>query len=148
MSCKNTSKKTTSSTGFDISSISGILNTLLAVFSMPEQPHQSLPPQLILVGAKMRPGLSADQMTADELAARQSAGIVTGDVFADGPNREDLAVKIKNDVNVDHYTTKAVVDITVPAGQQVNVVGVGNMGAPVVSQGATTNIIAAQGIIS
>lgn len=147
MSCKNTNKKTKSS-GFDLNSISGILNTLLAVFSMPEEPHQPLPPQLILTGAKLRPGLSADQMTADELAARQAAGIVTGDVFADGPNREDLAVKIKNDINVDHYTTKAVVDISVPAGQQVSVVGVGNMGAPVVSQGATTNIIAAQGIIS
>jgi len=146
MSCKNTQKKSKSS-GFDINSISGILNTLLAVFSMPEQPAQQLPPMLVLAGAKLRPGLSADQMTADELAQRQAAGIVTGDVFADGPNREDLAVKIKNDVNVDHYKTKPVVQITIPMGQQVSVMGVGNLGAPVMSQGATTNTITAQGII-
>ena len=42
MSCKNTNKKSKSS-GFDINTISGILNTLLAVFMMPEQANQSFP---------------------------------------------------------------------------------------------------------
>jgi siroheme synthase len=43
--------------------------------------------------------------------------------------------------------TEAKIEIAIPPGVAVATVGVGNLGAPVVSQGATTNIAVGSGVI-
>jgi hypothetical protein len=146
MSCKNTQKKAPSS-GFNLSSISGVLNLILAAFSIPDEPVQSLPPILILSGAKMRPGLSSQAITARIIARQSEAGRQVGDIFTDGPNVEEAMELIRVEEIINAIHTEAVVNVVIPAGTQVTTTGVGNLGAPVVSQGATTGMAVGDGII-
>lgn len=147
MSCKNTQKKTKSSNGFNLSSISGVLNLILTAFSIPEEPVQALPPPLIMTGAKMRPGLSANKIAARIISRQSEAGLQVGDVFADGPNTSEAMEMIRVEEIINAIHTEAKVDIVIPPGTQVTTVGVGNLGAPVMSQGATTNMAVGDGII-
>lgn len=147
MSCKNTQKKTKSTNGFNLNSISGVLNLILAAFSIPEEPVQALPPPLIMTGAKLRPGLSANKIAARIISRQSEAGLPVGDVFADGPNTSEAmeAIRIEEIVNAIH--TEAKVDVVIPPGTQVTAIGVGNLGAPVLVQGATTNMAVGDGIV-
>jgi hypothetical protein len=148
MSCKNTQKKAPSSgSGFNLSSISGVLNLILAAFSIPDEPVQSLPPILILSGAKMRPGLSSQAITARIISRQSEAGRQVGDIFTDGPNVEEAMELIRVEEIINAIHTEAVVNLVIPAGTQVTTTGVGNLGAPVVSQGATTGMAVGNGII-
>jgi hypothetical protein len=72
---------------------------------------------------------------------------LVGDVFADGPNVEEAMelIRIKKIVNA--LLNEAKVDVVIPPGIQVITVGIGNLGAPVVSQGATTTLAIGDGII-
>lgn len=147
MSCKNTQKKTKSTSGFNINSISGVLNLILTAFSMPEEPVQPLPPPLIMTGAKLRPGLSANKVASRIISRQSEAGLPVGDVFADGPNTSEAMEMIRVEEIVNAILTEAKVDVVIPPGTQVTTVGVGNWGAPVLSQGATTNMAIGDGII-
>ena len=148
MSCKNTNKKEKPSGGFNLSSISGVLNLILLAFSIPDEPASTPPPPLLLAGAKLRPGLSAKAITARKISRRQEAGLPVGDIFADGPNREEANQAICDEEDVNALTTEAVISGAMAPGVAVSTVGVGNMGAPVVSQGATTAIGSISGVIS
>ena len=57
-----------------ISSISGVLDIILSAFSIPEEPIEPLPPPLIMVGAKLRPGLSAKTIAARIITRQSEAG--------------------------------------------------------------------------
>jgi precorrin-3B methylase len=48
---------------------------------------------------------------------------------------------------MDSILNEAKVDVVIPPGVSVSTVGVGNLGAPVVSQGATTSMGIGDGII-
>jgi hypothetical protein len=135
------------SSGFNFTSINGLLNIILSAFQIPETPVTPLPPPLILVGAKLRPGLSPQGIAADIISEQSDAGRVVGDVFADGPNVEEAMelIRIKKIVNA--LLNEAKVDVVIPPGIQVITVGIGNLGAPVVSQGATTTLAIGDGII-
>jgi hypothetical protein len=148
MSCKNTQKKTKQTNGFNLNSISGVLNLILTAFSIPEEPAQTLPPPLILLGAKMRPGLSANKIASRIISRQSEAGLPVGDVFADGPNTSEAMEAIRAEEIVNAILTEAKVTVAIQPGIQVSTVGVGNLGAPVVSQGATTNVVNSEGIIS
>ena len=135
------------STGFNFSSLSGILNVIQSAFSMPETPVQPLPPPLIMVGAKLRPGLSPDGISADVISKQSQACKVVGDVYADGPNVDEAmeVIRIKQIINA--ILNEAKVDVVIPPGISVTTIGVGNLGAPVASQGATTAMAIGDGII-
>ena len=148
MSCKNTQKKTKNTNGFNLNSISGVLNLILTAFSIPEEPAQSLPPPLILMGAKMRPGLSANKIASRIISRQSEAGLQVGDVFADGPNTSEAMEAIRAEEIVNAILTEAKVTVAIQPGIQVSTVGVGNLGAPVISQGATTNVVNSDGIIT
>lgn len=148
MSCKNTNKKEKPSGGFDLSSISGVLNLILMAFSLPEQPASTPPPPLLLAGAKLRPGMSAKAITARIISRLSEANLPTGDDFADGPNSTNALVSIITEEHVNSIQTEAVVTVALPPGLAVTVTGVGNLGAPVVSQGATTAIGSSSGVIT
>ena len=147
MSCKNTNKKTKGDNGFNINSISGVLNLILTAFSIPTEPVTPLPPPLILTGAKLRTGLSASAIAARIISRGSEAGVPVGDVFADGPNTTEAleAIRIEEIINALH--TEAVVNVVLQPGIAVTTIGVGNLGAPVVSQGATTSLGIGDGII-
>ena len=114
---------------------------------MPETPVQPLPPPLIMVGAKLRPGLSPDGISADVISKQSQAGKVVGDVYADGPNVDEAmeVIRIKQIINA--ILNEAKVDVVIPPGISVTTIGVGNLGAPVASQGATTAMAIGDGII-
>jgi hypothetical protein len=136
-----------SNSGFNLGSISGVLNIILSAFSIPDEPVAPLPPPLIMVGAKLRPGVSA-QAVASRIISRQSeAGRQVGDVFADGPNNEEAMELIRIEEIINAVLTEAKVDVVIPPGISVTTIGVGNLGAPVVSQGATTTMGIGDGII-
>lgn len=132
---------------FNIGTISGVLNIITSAFSIPQEPITPLPPPLIILGGNLRTGLSA-QAIASRIIARQSeSGRQVGDVFADGPNNEELMEVIRVEEIINALLTESVVNIAIPPGIAVSTIGIGNLGAPVVSQGVTTNIGVANGIL-
>jgi hypothetical protein len=131
----------------DIGSIGGVLNLIIAAFSIPKKPVTPLPPPLIMAGAKMRPGISS-QTIASRIISRQSeAGLIVGDVFGDGPNTAEAMEVIRIEEIVNAILTESKVDVVIPPGVSVMTVGVGNLGIPVVSQGVTTTMAVGDGII-
>jgi hypothetical protein len=133
--------------GFNLRSISGIINVILSAFITPLPPLTPLPPPLILTGAKLRVGLSAQSIASEIISKQSNAGRVVGDVFADGPNVEEAMELIRIQEIINAILTEAKVEIVIPPGVAVTTVGVGNLGAPVTSQGATTNIAFGEGVI-
>jgi urease gamma subunit len=127
--------------------MNGILNTILSSFSVPEQPVTPLPPPLILFGAKLRPGLSSQSIAAEIISRQSESGRVVGDVFADGPNVEEAMELIRVQEIVKALLNEAKIEVVIPSGVQVLTVGIGNLGAPVISQGATTSIGIGDGVI-
>lgn len=133
--------------GFNIRSISGLVNIILNAFNTQQEPLTPLPPPLILTGAKLRVGLSAQSIASEIISKQSNAGRVVGDVFADGPNVEEAMELIRIQEIINAILTEAKVEIVIAPGVAVSTVGVGNLGAPVVSQGATTNIAYGEGVI-
>ena len=135
------------SSGFNLNSINGVMNTILAAFSIPSTPLEPLPPPLILFGAKLRPGLSAQAIAAEIISKQSDSGRVVGDVFADGPNVEEAMEVIRVKAIIEALLTEAKVEVVINPGIAVQTMGVGNLGAPVASQGATTAIGIGAGVI-
>lgn len=149
MSTFNDEKKlfTDATSSFNLGSISGVLNLILSAFKIPDEPVTTLPPPLIMIGAKLRPGISS-QAIASRIISRQSeAGREVGNVFADGPNNEEAMELIRVEEIVNTILTESVVQVVIPPGISVMTVGIGNMGVPVVSQGTTTTMAIGNGII-
>lgn len=130
-----------------LDSISGVLDVLLSAFSIPEEPIEPLPPPLIMVGARLRPGLSAKTIAARIITRQSEAGLVAGDVFADGDNTSEYMEIIRIEEIIDALLNDSVVNVVVDPGVSVMTTGVGNLGAPVVSFGMTTTMGIGNGII-
>lgn len=134
------------SSGFNLSSMNGILNLLLSAFQIPETPVEPLPPPLIMTGAKLRPGLSSQSIASEIISKQSDSGRVVGNVFADGPNVEEAMELIRIQEIINAILTQAKVDVVIPPGIAVTAAG-GNAGGPVVCQGATTSMAIGDGII-
>jgi len=132
-------------TGF-LDSIDGVLDTLLAAFTVPEEPVAPLPPPLILIGGRQRPGISVETVMAKVISRQSEAGLPTGDVFADGPNTFQLISKIIVEEIVNTLLNECVVNVAIEPGVPVMVVG-SNGGGPMVSMGYTTLWGVGSGII-
>lgn len=130
-----------------LDSISGVLDVLLSAFSIPEEPIEALPPPLIMVGGKLRPGISAKTIAARIITRQSEAGLIPGDVFADGGNTAEFMELIRIEEIVDSLLNDAVVNVVIDPGVSVMTTGVGNLGAPVVSFGMTTTMGIGNGII-
>lgn len=130
-----------------LDSITGVLDVLLAAFSVPEEPIEPLPPPLIMVGARLRPGLSARTIAARIITRQSEAGLVAGDVFADGDNTSEYMEIIRIEEIIDALLNDSVVNVVIDPGVSVMTTGVGNLGAPVVSFGMTTTMGIGNGII-
>ena len=129
------------------SSISNVIEVLKASFKVPNKPLTPLPPQLLVVGAKLRPGLSPRTITSRIIARQSEAGAPSGDIYSESSNIMESMTTIMVEEIISALQLDAKIEIVVPPGVQVTTVGAGNMGGPVLSQGATTNIATGSGVI-
>ena len=143
---KNKQSETTTE-NMSMGSISSILNIINAAFSIPKQPVTPLPPPLLLVGANLRPGVTSSEVASRIISRQSEAGLVVGDVFGDGPNTAEAMELIRIEEIMNSLLTEAKIEVVIPPGVSVTTIGVGNLGAPVVSQGVTTNIAVGNGVI-
>ena len=133
---------------FDLSTINGVLNVILAAFDIPQTPVTQLPPKYVLYGGLIRPGLSAEGI-AKNIISRQAkgAGRQVGDVFADGSNVEERMEIIRVEEIINALLNDAVVQVVIGPGIAVKTQGPGNLGAPVISFGQTITKGLGNGII-
>jgi hypothetical protein len=143
----NINKKSETLTDIGFGSITNILNVISSAFNIPKKPVTPLPPPLLLVGANLRPGMTASEIASRIIARQSEAGLVVGDVFGDGPNRSEAMELIRIEEIVNSLLNEAKVEIVIPPGVAVTTIGIGNLGAPVISNGVTTNIAVGNGVL-
>ena len=135
------------SSGGGVGSIGTIIQMVNAAFSMPQQSVTALPPPLIMIGGGMRTGLSAKEISSRVISRQSEAGAPVGDIWGDGENIMEGLISIICEEVVYAIQNESVVNVVVPPGISLTATGAGNYGAPVVSQGYTTNYKEANGII-
>jgi len=128
-------------------SIKKVIETIKAAFNVPRKPITPLPPQLLVVGARLRPGLSPTNIASRVIARQSEAGAPVGDMFSESNNiMESMTVVMVEEI-INALITEAKIEVAIPPGVQVVTTGVGNLGGPVVSAGATSNIASGSGVI-
>jgi len=146
MPTKSTQKSGPSS-GVDSNSMSTIIETINAAFDLPQESVTALPPPLIMLGGGMRTGLSSKQIASRVISRQSEAGAPVGDIWGDGENIIEGLITIIIDEIVFALQNESKVDVVVPPGISLTATGAGNFGAPVVSQGYTTEYKECNGII-
>lgn len=133
----------------DLSSISGVLKILNTAFNLPQKPATPIPPFLLLIGARSRPGMSGRNLAANVISDLENkAGLVMGNIFADGDNRDALAERVRWENAVSHIQTNAKVSCVLePASVQVLVTGTAGP-FPVVAQGGNVTAPVLDGIMT
>ncbi len=118
-----------------------------SVFNSTKTPIEPVAPPLIIQGGLIRPGLNAKEIAARIIARQSEAGAPVGALA----NGEDSVTEKMEIIRVEEIInallTECKIEIAIPPGVPVTTVGAGNLGIPVVSQGATTNFISGQGLI-
>lgn len=142
-----TNKKTETPIDSGVGSIQSVIDIISAAFKAPKPPVTPLPPPLLLIGGAQRPGVTASEIASRIIARQSEAGLIVGDVFEDGPNTAEAMELIRIEEIINSLLTEAKIEIVIPPGVQVMTVGTGNLGAPVVSMGTTTNIAVGYGVI-
>lgn len=130
--------------GFNIGNVTKILQN---AFTSAREPISPLPPQLLMVGANLRPGLSALEIASRIIARQSEAGAPVGNIFSDGENISEKMELIRIQEIISAILTEAKIEVVIPPGIQVTTVGAGNLGGPVISQGASTNLAQGSGVI-
>ena len=148
MSNANTEKKSEFPTDdLNFNSIGSVLDLILSAFKLQKPPIEPLPPPLLLAGGQLRPGVTATEVAARIISRQSESGAVVGDVFADGDNIAEAMELIRIQEIIDAIITEAKIEVVIPPGVPVTTVGIGNLGAPVVSQGVTTSFASGWGVI-
>lgn len=127
--------------------LSKIISLLTSAFKTPQTPLTPLPPQLLLTGGNLRTGLSPREIASKIIARQSEAGAPVGDIFTEDANISEIMETIRIQEIIEALQLNCKVEIVIPPGVQVTTIGVGNLGGPVVSQGATTNIAMGYGVI-
>lgn len=128
-------------------SLSSVLKLVNGAFNSVKKPLLPLPPPIILTGANLKTGLNAKDITARILSRQSEAGAPVGDIFSENGNISEKMelIRVQEIIKAIHLTGK--VEIVIAPGVQVTSVGIGNLGGPVITQGATTSIAFGSGII-
>lgn len=127
--------------------ISEIMGMVSAAFKIPSQPVSSLPPPLVVVGGNLKTGLSAKEIASRIISRQSDAGAPVGDIFDSTNNISEAMELIRVEEIISALLTQAKVDVVIPPGISVMSSGIGNLGAPVISQGQTTDFAEGNGII-
>lgn len=144
--CTRSSQKSTTSNG-SVSSMSSILKILLSAFSMMKQPADTLPPPLVFIGAKMRPGLSARDMASRVISRFSESDAISGEIFQEGNNVMTALEVIRMEEVVNAIQTEMKITSTIdPGAILVQTNGVGFAGFPVTSVGTNVMIVPSNGV--
>ena len=127
--------------------IKTIISAIKGVFANANPPLEPLPAPLIISGTELRPGLNSRVIAARIIARQSEAGAPQGLLNDGSQNVAEAMEVIRVEEILNALLTEAKIEIAVAPGVSVNTTGVGNLGAPVVSQGATVSIISGNGII-
>jgi len=130
----------------NLSFIDNVLNIIEALFHKADVPAEPLPPQLLLTGAILRPGMSAKQLASAIISRQSEAGAPVGNIFSDSNNIAESMEVIRCEELLKMLQTKSKIEVVIPPGVQVITVG-SNAGGPVISQGATVSIAQGYGVI-
>jgi hypothetical protein len=139
--CKS-DEKTLTSDNLDVTTINGIVETLLSLFSMAKEPASQLPPALNLIGAKLKPGMSGRNLAADIITEMESElGIpMTDDATFGEPNSAAGAVFSMANNMVSHIQENASVQgVLGPASINITATGA-NGGGPIVVNGTNLGL--------
>ena len=98
------------------SSIGNILKILQSVFNLMKQPADIIPPPLLLIGAKIRPGLSARDMAARVISRFSESDAVNGEIFQEGNNVMTALMVITMEEIVNAIQTEAKVTTIIDPG--------------------------------
>lgn len=129
------------------SSMGNILKILLSAFSLMKQPAQTLPPPLVFLGAKLRPGLSARDMAARVISRFSEADAVGGEIFQEGDNVMTALEVIRMEEIVNAIQTEMKITSAIdPGAILVQSNGVGYAGWPVASIGTNPSIVSSNGV--
>ena len=126
----------------DITSINGILQTLLSIFSMSQKPATQIPPALLLTGSKLKPGMSGRNLAADTISEMESElGIPMNDDATFGePNAVANMVFAMSKNTVGHIQDNASVQGAL-GPSSINIMATGaNAGGPIVVQGTNMGL--------
>lgn len=128
--------------------IKRILNVIDSVLGKDRPPLKPIASPLILKGSLGKSGVSARSITSRVIARQSEAGAPFGDIFQNNSNVMESIISIIVEEIVHEMKTECKVEVAIaPSTITVTSTGVGNLGAPVVSQGTNTNIIKGTGII-
>lgn len=144
--CTRSSQKSTTSNG-SVSSMSSILKILLSAFSMMKQPADTLPPPLVFIGAKMRPGLSARDMASRVISRFSESDAISGEIFQEGNNVMTALEVIRMEEVVNAIQTEMKITSTIdPGAILVQTNGVGFAGVTVASVGTNVMLVPSNGV--
>ena len=127
-------------------SLNSVLKMVSGAFKTAKPPLTPLPPPLLLTGAGLRTGLSAKDIASRIISRQAEAGAPVGDIFSEGGNVSELMEVIRIQEIISALQLEGKVEIVIPPGVPVSCVGIGNLGGPIVSQGATSSIAVGHGV--
>ena len=140
--CKS-DEKSLNSGNIDITSLNGVLQTLLGIFSLAQKPATKIPPPLLLIGAKMKPGMSGRNLAADIITEMEAElGIPMSDAATFGETNAVSAAMFTMAKNtVGHIQDNANVQGAI-GPSAINIVATGaNAGGPILVKGFNDGII-------
>lgn len=126
--------------GKDLTQLTQILDLVLGVFNLVKKPATKIPPALLMVGAKLKPGMSPRNLAADTLTMLESdLGIpMNNDATHGQRNNVAAAFVATSKTTIEHIQDNASVQGAIaPASINVTVTGA-NAGGPIVAQGTNT----------
>ena len=127
--------------------VQDLLGLIMATIFSSVIPLTPIPSMLVLIGGKMRPGMSAKKISARILNKMSDAGIPVGPI-----NGKDNLTSVMVESIVGEMThsikTESSAQVAIAPGA-ISFMGVGgNAGGPVTVNGMSTNIVSGDGIIS
>lgn len=142
-------ERTLKSDNIDISTISGVIQSVLSIFSLAKEPAKKIPPALNLIGAKLKPGMSGRNLAADIMVEMESEyGIPMSNAATFGePNAAASMVFSLANNTVGHIQENANVQGAL-APSSINILATGaNGGGPIAVKGFNTNITSFNSVI-
>jgi hypothetical protein len=127
--------------------ISDVVEVLSGVINIDASKPQSIPSPLIAIGARLKTGLSAREVTKNIIARKNEAGAKIGPLPDGSDSVEEKMILIMVQEILEHLVSSAKISVVVPPGTPVTATGIGADGIPVVVQGTTTGFAIGNAII-
>jgi hypothetical protein len=128
-----------------IISLKDIIKVLAALFVPTVTIDTVIPPPLIMVGGKLKPGMSPRNIAARIISRQESAGAPMGPLPDGSNNVSEQMEVIRVEEIINAIITEAKIDVVIPPGIPVTGVGVG-VGV-VTIEGTTTMYASGNGVI-